>query len=55
MPQILEASLNYEDVKVEDMGKTNNFDARFFVIDDTTFLFYDNDMKAVRMLAKNEK
>ena len=55
IPQILAVNLKSEDIKVEDMGNTNNFDARFFVIDDNTFLFYDNDMQAVRMLAKNEK
>lgn len=53
IPQVLEANIKSENVEFTDMGNFENLDETFFVIDDETFVFYDKEMKAVRMLERN--
>ena len=53
IPQVLEANIKSENVEFTDMGNFENMDETFFVIDDETFVFYDKEMKAVRMLERN--
>ena len=47
---ILDINTKNENVFFEDMSNLNNIDFKFFVINDSTFVFYDTNMKAFRIL-----
>ena len=50
---VLDINTKSENVEFEDMGNMRNIDKKFFVVDDETFVFYDTNMKAFRILKKN--
>lgn len=52
MTTALDINTKSENVDFEDMGNMRNIDEKFFVIDDDTFVFYDTNMKAFRILEK---
>lgn len=52
--KISRISINFSnDVYSDETISLNDFDTRFFVIDDDTMIFYDEYMKAFRILKKN--
>ena len=53
MTTVLDANTKSENVEFKDMGNMKNIADQFFVIDDSTFVFYDKKMKAFRMLERN--
>ena len=54
--QTEELKINTTDTDVEfaDMGGLGNFKELMFIIDDNTIIFYDDNMKAFRILEKNK-
>ncbi|MDD6563870.1 MAG: S-layer homology domain-containing protein [Clostridiales bacterium] len=52
MTTALDINTKSENVDFEDMGNMQNIGIKFFVIDDDTFVFYDTNMKAFRILEK---
>lgn len=52
MAEQLGISTKGDKVEFEDMGNMNQIDGKFFVIDENTFVFYDHEMQAFRILAR---
>lgn len=50
---VLDINTRNNNVKFEDGYNLKNIDYKFFVIDDSTIVFYDTEMKAFRILSKN--
>lgn len=50
----LKINTSDKDVEFADMGRFDNFYKLMFIIDDNTMIFYDDNMKAFRILEKNK-
>lgn len=50
----LDINTKSENVEFEDMGNMNGISEKFFVVDDNTMVFYDNEMESFRILEKNK-